>query len=135
MKKIRENKSNKYSLRTNTNKNSKKKNNSLYYSIITIIITPFICQIIYGVIFNVSKIVSYKNKIVQITKMRDDAKIRNEQLQDSIKNFSNITGLEAIARNNLKMSSEDEVLIIINSKQNEENTKEIQHNWFGKKND
>ena len=44
----------------------------------------------------------------------------NEQLKDSIKNFSNVAGLEAIARNNLKMSSEDEVLVIINTSKEEE---------------
>ena len=63
---------------------------------------------------------SYKAKIVQITKTRNAAKALNEQLQDNIKNFSNVTGLEAIARNNLKMSSEDEVLVIINTKPEEE---------------
>ena len=58
-------------------------------------------------------------KIVQITKTRNAAKALNEQLQDNIKNFSNVTGLEAIARNNLKMSGEDEVLVIINTKPDE----------------
>ena len=69
---------------------------------------------------NISKIVSYKAKIVQITKTRDSAKALNEQLQDNIKNFSNVSGLEAIARNNLKMSGEDEVLVIINTPKEEE---------------
>ena len=39
---------------------------------------------------------------------------------DNIKNFSNVTGLEAIARNNLKMSGEDEVLVIINTPKEDE---------------
>ena len=39
----------------------------------------------------------------------------NLQLKDNINNFSNASGLEAIARNNLKMSSGDEVLVIINT--------------------
>ena len=64
--------------------------------------------------------ISHKAKIVQITKTRDAAKALNEQLQDNIKNFSNFAGLEAIARNNLKMSSEDEVLVIINTPKEEE---------------
>ena len=49
-----------------------------------------------------------------------------EQLQDNIKNFSNVAGLEAIARNNLKMSGEDEVLVIINTPKEEE--KETKNN-------
>ena len=40
-------------------------------------------------------------------------------LKDNINNFSNVSGLEAIARNNLKMSSEDEVLVIINTPKEE----------------
>ena len=77
-------------------------------------------QITISAILNISKIVSYKAKIVQITKTRDSALALNEQLKDNIKNFSNVTGLEAIARNNLKMSGEDEVLVIINTPKEEE---------------
>ena len=68
---------------------------------------------------NVSKVISYNSKIVQITKTRDAAQALNEQLRDNIKNFSNVSGLEAIARNNLKMSSDDEVLVIINNAKEE----------------
>ena len=85
-----------------------------YYSFLTIILFLCLIQITVSAVLNVSKVVSYKAKIVQITKTRDAAKALNEQLKDNINNFSNVTGLEAIARNNLKMSSEDEVLVIIN---------------------
>ena len=71
-------------------------------------------------VLNVSKVISYNAKIKQITKTRDAALSLNEQLKDNIKNFSNVTGLEAIARNNLKMSSDDEVLVIINTPKEEE---------------
>ena len=80
-------------------------------------------QISISAVLNVSKIISYKAKIVQITKTRDAAKALNEQLQDNVKNFSNVSGLEAIARNNLKMSGEDEVLVIINTKEEEKEEK------------
>ncbi len=85
-----------------------------YYSFLTVILFLCLIQITVSAVLNVSKVVSYKAKIVQITKTRDAALALNEQLRDSINNFSNIAGLEAIARNNLKMSSEDEVLVIIN---------------------
>ena len=62
-------------------------------------------------------------KIIQIKNTRDAALALNEQLKDNINNFSNVSGLEAIARNNLKMSSEDEVLVIIN-KPKEDDTEE-----------
>lgn len=94
--------------------------NGFYYSFLTIILLLCLVQITISAVLNISKIVSYKAKIVQITKTRNAAKALNEQLQDNIKNFSNVTGLEAIARNNLKMSGEDEVLVIINTKPDDE---------------
>ena len=91
-----------------------------YYSFLTVVLLLCLVQITISAVLNISKIISYKAKIIQITKTRDDAKALNEQLNDSIKNFSNVTGLEAIARNNLKMSGEDEVLVIINTPKEEE---------------
>ena len=99
-------------------KNSASK--GFYYSFLTIILFLCLIQITISAVLNVSKVVSYKAKIVQITKTRDAAQALNEQLKDNINNFSNVAGLEAIARNNLKMSSEDEVLVIINNPINEE---------------
>ena len=103
--------------------------NGFYYSFLTVILWLCLFQITVSAVLNVSKIISYKAKIVQITKTRDAAMATNEQLKDSIKNFSNVTGLEAIARNNLKMSGEDEVLVIINSTKEEGKT-EKQKSWF-----
>lgn len=91
-----------------------------YYSFLTVILFLCLIQITVSAVLNVSKVVSYKAKIVQITKTRDAAQALNEQLKDNINNFSNVAGLEAIARNNLKMSSEDEVLVIINNPREEE---------------
>lgn len=91
-----------------------------YYSFLTVILLLCLVQISISAVLNISKIVSYKAKIIQITKTKDAALAKNEQLKDNIKNFSNVTGLEAIARNNLKMSSEDEVLVIINTPKEEE---------------
>ena len=103
-------------------KSSSKKTSSkgFYYSFLTIILFLCLIQITISAVLNVSKVVSYNAKIVQITKTRDAAQALNEQLKDNINNFSNVAGLEAIARNNLKMSSEDEVLVIINTPKEEE---------------
>ena len=68
-----------------------------YYSFLTIILLLCLVQITISAVLNVS----------------------NEMLKDNINNFSNVSGLEAIARNNLKMSSEDEVLVIINTPKEE----------------
>ena len=103
-------------------KNSTSK--GFYYSFLTVILFLCLIQITVSAVLNVSKVVSYNAKIVQITKTRDAAKALNEQLKDNINNFSNVSGLEAIARNNLKMSSEDEVLVIISTNKDEKNYQE-----------
>lgn len=117
-------------LRKVVNKDDNKKNNrakqkssatkGFYYSFLTIILILCLIQITLSAVLNVSKVISYKAKIIQITRTRDAAQALNEQLKDNINNFSNATGLEAIARNNLKMSSEDEVLVIINTPKEDE---------------
>ena len=121
--------------KTVDNKNSGKTNKSVFdfssfagagSSFLTFILLLCLIQITISAVFNISKIVSYKAKIIQITHTRNAAQALNNQLKDSIKNFSNVSGLEEIARNNLKMSSEDEVLVIINSpKEEEEKTSKI----------
>lgn len=93
-----------------------------YYSFLTVILILCLIQITVSAVLNVSKVVSYRAKIVQITQTRDAAMALNTQLKENINNFSQVAGLEAIARNNLKMSSEDEVLVIINT--NKEEVKE-----------
>lgn len=107
--------------------------NGFYYSFLTVILLLCLIQITISAVLNVSKIVSYKAKIVQITKTRDAAMALNDQLKDNIKNFSNVAGMEAIARNNLKMSGEDEVLVIINTPKEEPVAKPEKFNWFGTK--
>lgn len=93
--------------------------NGFYYSFLTVILLLCLIQITISAVLNISKVVSYKAKIIQITKTRDAALDLNDQLKDNIKNFSNVAGMEAIARNNLKMSGEDEVLVIINTPKEE----------------
>ncbi len=115
----KENKTPKKVINTEKRRDEKKvaktsSSNGFYYSFLTVVLLLCLFQITVSAVLNISKIVSYKAKIVQITKTRNAAKALNEQLQDNIKNFSDVTGLEAIARNSLKMSGEDEVLVIIN---------------------
>lgn len=111
------------------NKSKKQASKGFYYSFLTIVLILCLIQITISAVLNVSKVISYRAKIVQIKQTRDAAQALNEQLKDNINNFSNVSGLEAIARNNLKMSSEDEVLVIINTPKEEE--KEIKPKRLG----
>lgn len=94
--------------------------NEIYYSFMTVVLILCLIQITISAVLNISKIVSYKAKIVQITNTLEAATDLNEQLKDSINNFSKMDGMEAIARNNLKMSDKDEVLVIINTPKDED---------------
>lgn len=89
-----------------------------YYSFLTIVLLFCLVQVGFGAILNVSKIISYKAKIITMEKVRDEAEIRNKDLKADINLFSKTASLEEIARNNLKMAGEDEVLIIINNNSN-----------------
>lgn len=100
------------------NKNKAKSN--VYYSLLTIVLLIFLSQIGFSAILNISKTISYQTKIVQIKKIRDDAEAKNKKLKKEIREFSKTESLEAIARNNLKLAGEDEVLILINDNESQE---------------
>lgn len=104
--------------RKNGNKKNKVKK-GFYYSFLTIVLLFCLLQVGFGVILNISKTISYKTKINTLEKVRDEAEARNLDLKDDIKQFSTTGSLEGIARNNLKMAGEDEVLVIINNEPKE----------------
>lgn len=118
------------SLASKSRKKSKqhKRKIGFYYSFLTLVLLFCLVQVGFGAILNVSKIISYKAKINTMEKVRDDAELRNKELKTDIKQFSTTSSLEEIARNNLKMAGEDEVLVIINNNNNQEtNDKKGKH--------
>ena len=99
-------------------KNKQRKNQiRVYYSLLTIVLLICLAQIGFSAILNLSKTISYQTKINTMKKTKYQAETRNKKLKQEIKNFSSASSLEAIARNNLKMAGEDEVLVIINTAQ------------------
>lgn len=88
-------------------------------SFFTIVLIFCLFQIGYGAILNVSKIVSYKGKMMTLENLLRQAELRNQDLRNEKKVVTSDNSLEGIARNNLKMAGEDEVLIIINKKPEE----------------
>ena len=103
-------------------KNNKRKRKKLYqrtgiyYSFLTIVLVFCLFQIGYGALLNISKIISYQGKVITLENLLKKAKAQNEDLKTEKKVITSDNSLEGIARNNLKMASEDEVLIIINKK-------------------
>lgn len=94
---------------------------NVYYSFLTIILLICLAQIGFSAILNITKTISYHNKIVKIQKIRDDAEAKNKKLKREVNEFSQTASLEAIARNNLKMAGENEVLVIINDNNEQKN--------------
>ena len=88
-----------------------------YYSFLTFVLIFCLVQVGFSVILNTSKIVAYKSKINTMTRVRDDAEQKNKDLKNDIKLFSKASSLEEIARNNLKMAGNKEILVIINKNQ------------------
>lgn len=87
-----------------------------YCSFFTFILIFCLIQIGYGAILNIGKIISYQGKMVTLEKLLKSAQAKNEDLKTEKKVITSDNSLEGIARNNLKMAGEDEVLIIINKK-------------------
>ena len=92
-----------------------KQNIRFYYSFLTIVLLFCLIQVGFGVILNISKTIAYKSKINTMERVRDEAEQLNKDLKSDIKLFSKTSSLEEIARNNLKMAGEKEVLVIINN--------------------
>lgn len=87
-----------------------------YYSFLTIVLVFCLIQIGYGAILNIGKIVSYKSKVITLERVLKQTQLHNQDLKAEKKMVTSDNSLEGIARNNLKMAKQDEVLIIINKK-------------------
>ncbi len=94
----------------------KSRKTGFYYSFLTLVLVFCLIQIGYGAILNIGKIVSYKAKVITLERVLKQTKLHNQDLKADKKRVTSDNSLESIARNNLKMAKQDEVLIIINKK-------------------
>jgi len=103
-------------LKDKVHKEQKKKNTRIkfYHSFMTIVLLLCVFQIGYSALLNISKIVIYRAKIIKSNDLKLKAEKRNKQLKEELNNFNSLQRVESIARNNLKMAAENEVLVIIN---------------------
>lgn len=97
---------------------SKQKKKSIkgkfYHSFLTLILLFLVVQISYSALLNISKSFAYRGKIKKSQELRAQAQKRNNQLKNELYNYNSMQKVESIARNNLKMAGEGEVLVIIN---------------------
>ena len=109
-------------IKKTSKKDSSQPKEKIYYSGLTIFLLFALIQVGWSVLMNFSKAVAFNGKISDLEHLKTLSAARNEQLKNEIKAYSQISKLEGIARNSLKMASEDEVLILINEQQPAEKT-------------
>ena len=110
---------------TAEDKNKRIRNKVRFHcSILTITLLFCIVYFSYSVFLNISKCVNMPAKMIKMNELNKSAIAQNKKLKDEIANFESLHSLEAIARNNLKMAGEDEILVIVNKQEQNEATKE-----------
>ena len=109
--------------KTRTIQKKKMRKNKVYLSFMTIVLLLCVIQITYSAILNTSKIVFYRGKIIKARELKEAALQKNKRLKNELDNFNSTNRVESIARNNLKMAGENEVLVIINTPNEEEKPK------------
>ena len=103
------------------NKNSK---NTIVYSVLTILVTVFLIQSGFGLILNILKNINIHTQLQVVKHANKKALNENTKIRDEIENCKSEKSIESIARNNLKMAADDEILLNIVSKNNEPVKKE-----------
>lgn len=94
----------------------RKKQMNAYYSFLTVVLLFCLIQISCSAILNISKVVAFQKKIHTMKDTKKQVDNKNSQLKTELENFSSSSSWEAIARNNLKMAGDNEILVIINEK-------------------
>ena len=98
-----------------------------FFTLLTFVLLICIIELIVSSINNINKSIHFHSKIKGLEEKRNEELSKNKQLKSEIENFNSETNLESIARNNLKMAGENEILIIIN-KPTEKQLKEVNVN-------
>lgn len=88
----------------------KSKRNNFYASNITLILLCCLVSLGINTIFNITKVISFNQKLKQVRQYYMQANNMRTILKDEIENFEE-RDAETVLRNNLKMIAEDEIRI------------------------
>ena len=80
---------------------------------ITLLLLVFLLQVVWGVVINSAKLYSLRTKISTLEKINKTAKQKNTYLREELEKYNSNSGVEALARDRLQFSKEDETLVII----------------------
>ncbi len=105
-----------YQKKVNNIENSSKQigKKKIHYSLLTFVLIICIIELAVSAVNNINKNINFVSKIRGLEEKRNEELDKNKQLKSEIENYNSQTTLESIARNNLKMAGENEILLIIN---------------------
>lgn len=96
-----------------------KKYNTAVYSALTFVLLVFIIQTGFSLVMNILRNVDIYYKLQRVKTAHNISLKRNLLLKNELNSFNSAKSLESIARNNLKMAGQNEILLIINSENND----------------
>jgi cell division protein FtsB len=85
----------------------------IYHIFLSFIMLVCFLQLICGTGINITRFVTLNKQIHELRELNQDATKKNIQLREQLKIYSSYSGIEELARNNLKMVGKDEVLVLI----------------------
>lgn len=98
-------------------KNMKSNAKQIYYLFITVVLGLCLFQAVRGAILNTFRVVSLNKQHNELKVIQKEAKEKNDDLKSQLESYTSIKGIEALARNNLKMVGKNEVLVVIKKTQ------------------
>lgn len=83
------------------------------FNVLTILLLLFFIQLTISFFVNTAKVYSLQTKINKLEELNKAAQRKNVILRDELDKYTSNTGIEALARNRLQLTENDETLIIL----------------------
>ena len=85
----------------------------IYHLLLFFIISVCLAMFFFGTCINLTRLIVLNYQTNELKQLNASAKEKNLLLKGQLKIYSSYKGIEELARNNLKMVGEDEVLVLI----------------------
>ncbi len=84
-----------------------------YYFILAFVLVVCLLQFTVGSLYNVTRYIVLTGQLNNLKEINEKSVEKNKTLRNQLKVYSSTKGIEELARNNLKMVGQDEVLVLI----------------------
>ena len=85
----------------------------IYHFFLAAVLAVCLLQFLYSSLYNFTRYVVLNKQIDKLEKLNRESVQKNKKLKTQLKVYSSYKGIEELARNNLKMVGQDEVLVLI----------------------